>query len=109
LGQEDTPEAYVAHLLEVFASVRRVLRDDGTLWVNLAGAYFSDPGGQNGTGRSTLVGANTKHHELRGISEKAKAANAENGRHAKGRHPWLKPLDWVDIPGLFARAMQEAG
>jgi DNA modification methylase len=109
LGQEDSPEAFIAHLVDVFRAVRRVLRDDGSVWVNLAGAYFSEPGGQNGTGQSTLVGANTKHHLLRGISEKAKEANRQNGRNPRGKHPWLKALDWVDVPGLFARAMQEDG
>jgi DNA modification methylase len=109
LGQEDSPEAFIAHLVDVFRAVRRVLRDDGSVWVNLAGAYFSEPGGQNGTGQSTLMGANTKHHVLRGISEKAKEANRQNGRNPRGKHPWLKPLDWVDIPGMFARAMQQDG
>lgn len=109
LGQEPTPELFVQHLVAVFSAVRRVLRDDGTLWVNLAGSYWSEPGGQNGTGQSTLMGANTKHHALRSISEKAKEANRKNGRQKRGQHPVYKPLDWVDVPGLFARAMQAAG
>ena len=49
LGQEPTPELYVEHLVACFRAVGRVLRDDGTLWVNLAGAYYNDPGGQNGS------------------------------------------------------------
>jgi len=39
IGLEETPEAYVARLVEVFAEVRRVLRDDGTLWLNLGDSY----------------------------------------------------------------------
>jgi DNA modification methylase len=39
LGQESTPEAYTAALVAVFSEVRRVLRDDGTLWLNLGDAY----------------------------------------------------------------------
>jgi DNA modification methylase len=95
LGQEDDPETYITHLVDVFAAVRRVLRDDGSLWINLAGAYWSDPGGQNGSQGT--------------VSAKAVAANAQQGRQKRGRHPWLKPLDWVDVPGLFAHAMQAAG
>ena len=34
IGLEDTPDAHMARLVEVFREVRRVLRDDGTLWVN---------------------------------------------------------------------------
>ena len=101
LGQEPSPELYVEHLVAVFRSVRRVLRPDGTLWVNLAGCYYNDPGGQNGPPREP--GAFT------GISSKAVEANAALGRQKRGRHPWLKPLDWVDVPGLFARAMQQDG
>jgi DNA modification methylase len=95
LGQEPAPELYVAHLCDVMAAVGRVLRDDGTLWVNLAGCYYNDPGGQNGSAGT--------------VSPKAVAANAGLGRRKRGKHPWLKPLDWVDVPGLFARAMQERG
>ena len=41
IGLEETPEAYVAKLVEVFGEVKRVLRDDGTLWLNLAPSYSS--------------------------------------------------------------------
>ena len=101
LGQEETPELYVQHLVAVMGAVGRVLRDDGTLWVNLAGCYFNDPGGQNGY--SVREGGH------RGISEKVVEASRQVGRQKRGRHPWLKALDWVDVPGLFAHAMQEAG
>jgi len=39
IGLEQTPEAYVAKMVEVFREVRRVLRDDGTLWLNLGDTY----------------------------------------------------------------------
>ena len=39
LGLEPTPEEYVAHMVAVFREVRRVLRDDGTLWLNLGDSY----------------------------------------------------------------------
>jgi DNA modification methylase len=46
IGLEKTPEEYVAKLVEVFREVRRVLRDDGTLWLNLGDTYNS--GGEIG-------------------------------------------------------------
>src|SRR5262245_30661716 len=41
IGLEETPEAYIQKLVEVFREVRRVLRDDGTLWLNLGDGYVS--------------------------------------------------------------------
>jgi DNA modification methylase len=48
IGLEDTPDAYVARLVEVFREVRRVLRDDGTLWLNLGDSYKNFRIGQCG-------------------------------------------------------------
>lgn len=42
IGLEPTPEAYVAKMVEVFREVRRVLRDDGTLWLNVGDSYAAD-------------------------------------------------------------------
>src|SRR5689334_3949366 len=42
LGLERTPEEYVAKMVEVFAEVHRVLREDGTLWLNLGDSYAND-------------------------------------------------------------------
>jgi DNA modification methylase len=39
IGLEDTPEAFVAKLVAAFQEVRRVLRDDGTVWLNLGDSY----------------------------------------------------------------------
>lgn len=39
LGLEPTPEAYVANMVAVFREVRRVLADDGTLWLNIGDSY----------------------------------------------------------------------
>ena len=44
LGLEPTPELYVAHLVEVFRELRRVLRNDGTLWLNLGDSYATGGG-----------------------------------------------------------------
>jgi DNA modification methylase len=54
IGREDTPAAYVAALVAVFREAWRVLRDDGTLWLNLGDAYADDRkwGGSTG-GKST--------------------------------------------------------
>jgi DNA modification methylase len=107
LGSEPTVDRYVAGLVSVFEAVRRVLRRDGLCWVNLSGSYFNNPGGQNGGANNTLdYGAGR-------VSPKVMEANRQAGRQdrigAAGKESWLKPLDWVDTPGLFAHAMQRAG
>jgi len=48
LGLEPTPELYVEHMVAVFREVRRVLRDDGTLWCNLGDSYAASPKGNPG-------------------------------------------------------------
>lgn len=54
IGLEQTPAEYIAKLVEVFREVRRVLRDDGTLWLNLGDSYASSAKGSGGAGKSTL-------------------------------------------------------
>ena len=48
LGLEPTPEEYVANLVAVFREVRRVLRGDGTFWLNIGDSYASDTKGSGG-------------------------------------------------------------
>jgi DNA modification methylase len=43
IGLEKTPDAYVAEIVAVFREVRRVLRDDGTFWLNIGDSYGRDP------------------------------------------------------------------
>lgn len=52
IGLEQTPEEYVANLVTVFREVKRVLREDGTLWLNLGSSYAS---GGSGPNRSPLL------------------------------------------------------
>jgi DNA modification methylase len=64
LGSEPTPEAFVSTLVEVFRGVRRVLRDDGVLWLNLGDSYNSHPGQRKTTDKvgpkqATNSGSNT--------------------------------------------------
>lgn len=95
LGLEETPELYVARLVSIFQEVRRVLRDDGTLWLNLGDSYASDTKGSGGVGRSTLVGT----------------PNDGNGQIFAARRVahGLKPKDLVGIPWRVAFALQAAG
>ena len=61
IGQEPTPDAFVGHLVDVFRAVRRVLRPDGLLWVNLGDTYatghISNPSPKSTLGGTKDVGA----------------------------------------------------
>ena len=59
LGLEPTPEMFVAHIVSVFREVWRVLRDDGTCWVNFGDSYASTTKGDNRTAEELANGPHT--------------------------------------------------
>jgi DNA modification methylase len=96
IGLEESPEKYVAEIVEVFREVRRVLADDGTAWVNLGDSYAGgDKSGKVNNQSSTLQG---------GKSTQAASASVK-GKFNHG----LKPKDLVGIPWRVAFALQADG
>lgn len=92
LGLEPTPDEFVAAMVEVFREVRRVLRDDGTLWLNLGDSYANDGKWGGSTG--------------------GKHASALHGNSGIGRRlltTGLKPKDLIGIPWRVAFALQADG
>jgi len=89
LGMEDTPEEFVENLVEVFREVKRVLRDDGTVWLNLGDSYSS--GGRTTTTNQTLRGD--------------KDYGVTSPKPSKG----IKPKDLIGIPWRVAFALQADG
>lgn len=89
LGLEKTPEEYVAEMVKVFSEVRRVLRDDGTLWLNLGDSYVA-----NGSNQVPQ----TKQHVGSGFA-------GANRNGCTG----LQPKNLVGIPWRVAFALQSAG
>jgi DNA modification methylase len=60
LGLEPTPDLYVAHIVAIFRELRRVLRDDGTLWLNIGDSYASKArGSDEGWDKSRLTNPGT--------------------------------------------------
>lgn len=94
IGLEQTPEAYVSELVAVFREVRRVLRADGTVWLNLGDSYGSG-GMSNPSGSSTLIGGKDRGASGYSISRTVP--------------PGLKPKDLVGIPWRVAFALQADG
>jgi DNA modification methylase len=100
LGLEHSPLEYVANMVAVFRGVRRVLADDGTLWLNLGDSYASSAGGydENGSVGCTSDGR---------ISRKTQAATVAH--RARKPPSGLKPKDLVGIPWMMAFALREDG
>ncbi len=70
LGQEDHPEQFVSKLTEIFEEVKRVLRGDGTLWLNIGDTYFGAKGGHWDGGNSiTNSDTGEKYREHRKLHQ----------------------------------------
>lgn len=91
IGLEQTPEAFVAGLLDVFREVKRVLRDDGTLWLNLGDTYVS-----------TSQGSVNAPQKIRGD-------NANINAQYRPKIEGLKSKDLIGIPWKVAFALQADG
>lgn len=100
LGLEDSAADYVAGMVAVFDAIRRPLRDDGTIWLNLGDSYA---GGGNYRGirsENTLTAKQRSNRGATGVSQKLSALGKDAGAKAK---------DLVGIPWLTAFALREAG
>lgn len=111
LGLEPTPELYVEHLVEVFRAARRVLRDDGILWLNLGDSYARS--------QDTNV-PQTKNPKVPFPGERSMdwsaVAGSSDGKVGRANRPGsrskasgLKPKDLIGIPWLVAFALREDG
>ena len=98
IGLEPTPDAFVAEMVAVFREVRRVLRDDGTLWLNLGDSYASTVKGSGGAGKSRL-GPN---RDLQNIGH-------QKFEPRRFDMQGLKPKDLIGIPWRVAFALQADG
>jgi DNA modification methylase len=105
IGLEQTPAGYVARIVEVFAEVRRVLRPDGTLWLNLGDSYCNAGSRNNGTGldgnrRGGMLNTN-------GTWADAKASHGDIRHRLKGEG--IKHKDLIGVPWAVAFALREDG
>lgn len=129
LGQEPSIDLYAAHMVEVFSEVRRVLRDDGTLWLNLGATvddrYYDVPGivadalSEHGwllrsrfslvkrspLPASNVIGSHWRRHRLKvGSSKRAPAGTRHEAGYltaqgARSGAEFASRAEWVDCPG----------
>ena len=101
IGLEPTPEAYVAKMVAVFREVRRVLRPDGVLFLNVGDSYWGGKG-ENGSSKARATADERGYVQSGGTVQMSK-------RPSDGRHDTLKPKDLVGIPWRLALALQADG
>ena len=98
IGLEETPEAYIQKLVSVFREVKRVLKDDGTLWVNIGDSYSR---GDRGTVPPQKGAAASKNDDLK--------YNFKSSSAMMGGHPEIKSKDLIGIPWMLAFALRADG
>ena len=103
IGLEVTPDEYIANLVNVFRECKRILRDDGTLWVNIGDSYTSDGFNRN----SVKLGSGIQ------ADQRAKNPDYEKQTAARGSRYYLncnlKPKDLIGIPWMLAFALRADG
>jgi DNA modification methylase len=97
IGLEDNPQEFVDQLVSVFQEVKRVLRDDGTLWLNLGDSY-------NGSGKGAMADGSA----VGGLKQSTNKGT-QIGTFKKTDVYGLKPKDLIGIPWMVAFALREDG
>lgn len=118
LGLEPTPDLYIEHMVEVFREVRRVLTEDGTLWLNMGDSYCTTPRGNRPGDFSTSSLTNPGRQDAipRGRLDFAKPSKQRTntgsnfaGPHRLNRLDGLKGKDLMGMPWRLAFALQADG
>lgn len=107
-GLESTPEEFIHNQVQVFEEVKRTLRDDGTLWLNIGDSYW---------GGKDLSGAPDPEYQAQrshlGISMNKKYQQVGTGpgkvRITDKKHPVIKAKDMIGIPWTLALALRDHG
>lgn len=97
IGLEETPEEYIERLVKVFREVKRVLKDDGTLWVNIGDSYAG------GAGR---WGASDNISDKQSSNQGSLSQIPET---TKWQHNIIKQKDLIGIPWMLAFALRKDG
>ena len=96
IGLEESPDAYVAKMVDVFREVRRILRSDGTVWLNLGDSYAGNPNNTRGDG----AGGGKERGLAMGFNGAIPKMKITQG---------LKTKDLIGIPWRVAFALQADG
>ena len=96
IGNEDTPEQYIEKLVNVFEEVRRILKDDGVLWLNLGDSWLGTGGDRKNSSNNKVFNDIQKH-------------NPKEGRYKRNQNmkaTGIKCKDLIGIPWMAAFALR---
>jgi DNA modification methylase len=103
LGAEKTPSLYVSKMVSVFEEIRRVLKKDGTVWLNIGDSYAGSWGAQGRTN------GGSSYNNSKISSDQIDAAPRKTTNTGTIREAGLKPKDLIGMPWRVAFALQTAG
>ena len=109
IGQEPTPALYVAAMVDVFAQVWRVLRDDGVVFLNLGDSYNGTKVGNTNGGASSGLKRDGRDESSRLQTNNALSKDMASMDFKKALAPGLKEKDLIGIPWRVAFALQDDG
>lgn len=98
IGLEETPEEYIRRLVEIFREIRRVMRDDGTLWLNIGDSYAGSGKGRMKDGSHSADRSKSSDY----------LCNV-GGAITKSKTPGIKRKELIGIPWLLAFALRADG
>lgn len=99
IGLEDSPEEYIEKLTQVFHEVKRVLKDDGTLWLNIGDSYAGSGKGRNGDGTASVDENSKQATSVGTILGNLKRSNSGDAKNK----------DLIGIPWMLAFALRDDG
>lgn len=102
IGLENTPEAYIERLVAVFHEVKRVLKDDGTLWVNIADSWWG-----SGSRGYDFTGKLTEKSEIQAGNKGT--TDLQNVPKLVGTTGGIKNKDMIGVPWMLAFALRDDG
>jgi DNA modification methylase len=105
IGLDDDPGAYLDRLVEVFREVRRVLRDDGTLWLNMGDSYAGSWGSQGRQGEGGALASRSVKQARSIVAHPRTQSRTGSTLHLAG----IKPKDLMGMPWMLAFALRADG
>lgn len=105
IGMEDTPELYIERIVQVCKEIKRVLRDDGTFWINIGDSYWGGKGKSGQASPEKQAKRNARRESLNKSYQQIGGYGLTRPTDLK--HKIFKPKDMIGIPWRIAFALQE--